>query len=244
MRISILRKIKRTLIVTTTTLTCVLPVWSQTPEPAAVTPNTPNTTDQIQTKADHKTTAFLKEAARDNDAEIGLAEVGARQAQNADLKSYCEMLQKNHAQANKDLAAIAQKYGVGNSDAPTRRDQKEVAKFEKLTGTEFDQKFAEQMLTDHQKAISKYDKASQEIQSADVKQYAETMLPKLREHFQKAADIARTVGVDPSTISTITKKLPAVGGTIETIESSHGASEKIKQEDTSKVLQKDQIPKP
>src|SRR5690242_19285497 len=100
------------------------------------------------------------------------------------------------------------------------------------------------MLTDHQKAISKFDKASQELQSADVKQYAETMLPKLREHFQKAADIARTVGVAPSTISAIAKKLPAVGGTIETIQSSHGAGEKIQQEDTSKVLQKDQIPKP
>jgi putative membrane protein len=241
MRISILRNIKRTLIVTTTTLTCVLPVWSQTPEPGAVTATA---TDRIETKADHKTTAFLKEAARDNTAEIGLAEVGARQAQNAELKSYCEMLQKDHARANKDLDAIAQKYDVATNQSPARRDEKEVAKFEKLTGTEFDQKFAEQMLTDHQKTISKYDKASQELQAADVKQYAQTMLPKLREHFQKAADIARTVGVDPSTISAITKKLPAVGGTIETIESSHGAGEKVQQQDASKVLQKDEIPKP
>jgi putative membrane protein len=241
MRISILSNIKRTLIVTTTALTCGLPVWSQTPEPAGVTTTPP---DRILTKADHITTAFLKEAARDNAAEIGLAEVGARQAQNAELKSYCEMLQKDHAQVNKDLEGIAQRYGVATNQSPTRRDEKEVAKFEKLTGSEFDQKFAEQMLTDHQKAISKYEKASQDLQAAEVKQYAETMLPKLRDHFQKAADIARTVGVDPSTISAITKKLPAVGGTIETIESSHGAGEKVQQQDTSKDLQKDETPKP
>jgi len=195
-------------------------------------------------KADHKTTAFLKEAARDNDAEIGLAEVGARQGQNADLKSYCEMLQKDHAQAKGNLEAISQKYGVDTNQAQARRENREVAKFEKLTGTEFDQKFAEQILSDHQKRISKYNKAASELQAADVKQYAETMLPKLREHFQKASDIAKAVGVDPATISSITKKLPAVGGTADSIQTIQGTGQNAQQGDASKDLLKNETPKP
>jgi putative membrane protein len=235
-----LRNIKRSVILTTAAISCALPVWSQTPE----TPGTTTTTTEpTQTKADHKTTAFLKEAARDNDAEIALAEVGVRQAQNAELKSYCEMLQKEHTQVSKDLEAIAQKSGAGTNQALTWREKREVARFEKLSGTQFDQKFAEQILSDHQKTISKYDKAAQELQAGDGKQYAVTMLPKLREHFEKASELARTVGVDASTISSITKKLPAVGGTGDASETLKGAGEKDQPADTSKDLPKDETPK-
>ncbi len=244
MRTSILIDIKKTIILTMAAASCALPVWSQTaPIPGA----TPSASDQTQVKADHKTSAFLKEAWHDNDAEVTLAGVGERLAQNAELKSYAELLRKDHTQANKDLLPIAQKYGVTIDQSPSRKDQREVTKFEKLSGTEFDQKFAELMMTDHAKVINKYTKASQDIQQIDVKQYADTMLPKLREHFQKAVEIARTVGVDSDTISSISKKLPAVGGTGDTTESTRGTgvstTEKNQPDDSSKELPKDESPK-
>jgi hypothetical protein len=147
-------------------------------------------------------------------------------------------MQKDHAQANKDLQPLAQKYGVTEEQSMLR--QHEVNKFSKeSTGAEFDKKLATEMLKDHQKDIAKFEHASTKLQETDVKQYAENMLPKLREHLQHAATVARAVGVDESTISSAMSKAAAVGGTSDTEQSGtgSGSSEKTDQGSGAKQIQ-------
>lgn len=173
------------------------------------------------TSASHSAKSFIKEAFRDNEMEVEMGGIGASKAQNADLKSFAQLIQKDHTQANKELEPLAQKYGVELEQSKLREHT--VNKFEKETsGAEFDKKFATEMLKDHQKAISKFEKAAAKLQEADVKQYAENMLPKLREHLQKAETVARQVGVDQSTISSYTKTSGGLGGTSDTQESTTG----------------------
>ena len=186
------------------------------------------TTESTSTSGDHAAKSFIKQAFQDNQMEIDLANVGISKAQNAELKSFCEQIQKDHTQANQQLQPLAQKYGV--NEQPSRFGERSVTKFEKETsGPEFDKKFATEMLKGHQKDIAKFERAANKLQEADVKQYAETMLPKLREHLQHAETVARAVGVDQSTISSIMSKTPAVGGTTETEESSTGTGTTGKQ---------------
>src|SRR6185369_9911327 len=83
-------------------------------------------------------------------------------------------------------------------------------------------------LKNHQKDIAKFEKASSKVQEADVKQYAESMLPKLREHLQHAATVAGSVGVDQSTISSVMSKAPSVGGTTDTQETTTGKASSTK----------------
>jgi len=128
------------------------------------------------------------------------------------LKAFCKQLQEDHTKANQELQPLAQKYGV--TEKASMREH-EVNKFEKETaGPEFDKKFATEMIKDHQKEIKKFERAISKLQEADVKQYAESMLPKLREHLQKAETVAAAVGVDQSTITSLTRNSP-VGGTAE-----------------------------
>jgi putative membrane protein len=173
------------------------------------------------TSGDHSAKSFIKQAFRDNQMEIDMAAVGASKAQNAELKSFCQQLQQDHTKANQELQPIAQRYGVAEEQSKLREHA--VNKFDKETaGPEFDKKFATEMLRDHQKDINKFEKAAAKLQEADVKQYAENMLPKLREHLQKAETVARSVGVEQSTISSIMSKTSAVGGTTETETSTTG----------------------
>lgn len=175
-------------------------------------------------KADHKTVSFLKEAARGNDLEIALAELGSRKAQNSELKSFCQMLQQDHTQAAQQLQPIAQKYGVAIDQSLKHKENREVTKLEKESGANFDREFATLMLKDHQKDIEKYQDAANKLQEADVKQYAQTILPKLREHFQHAETVAKAVGVDQSTISSYSKKVgEAMGGAGSEDKSSTGS---------------------
>ncbi|HWH71600.1 MAG TPA: DUF4142 domain-containing protein, partial [Candidatus Sulfotelmatobacter sp.] len=132
--------------------------------------------------------------------------------------------QTDHKQANEQLRPIAQKYGVALDQSLTRHEQKELHKFEKMTGKDFDQRFATRLLKEHQKSINRFEQESTQTQAADVKQYVQTMLPKLQQHFQHAETVARAVGVDQSTISSIAKKTHgAMGGTSETQPMQSGA---------------------
>lgn len=166
-------------------------------------------------KADSKSINFIKEAAQDNETEISLGQIGAQKGQNPELKTFAQKLQQDHTQANQQLQPLAQKYGVSIDQSLKGKERREVSKLDKeQAGQKFDQAFAEFMLKNHQKDIERFQQAAAELQDPDVRQYASSMLPKLREHFDHAVTVAKAVGVDQSTISSYQKKLPgAVGGT-------------------------------
>jgi putative membrane protein len=172
-----------------------------------------STTSTVE-KADHKTTSFIKDAARDNELELALTEIGNRKAQNPELKSFIQDMQQDHTLAKQQLQPLAQKYGVAlDETALKEKAQKAAGKLENEFGAEFDKKFSELALKLHQKDIEKYHDAANNLQTPDVRQYAQDMLPKLRQHFQHATTVASAVGVDQATITSYTKKLPpAVGG--------------------------------
>jgi len=194
------------------------------------------------TTSDHTAKSFIKEAFRDNQMEADLANVGIQKAQNTDLKSFCQHMQQAHTQANTQLQPLAQKYGVAEEQSKIR--EREVTKFEKeSSGPDFDKKLATEFLKNHEKAISKFEKASK-LEETDVRQYAETMLPKLREHLQHAATVAQAVGVDQSTISSALSKASAVGGTRETQESGTGTATSGKTDQGSGVKQLQQSTTP
>ncbi len=180
-------------------------------------------------KLNSSASRFIKEAARGNDMEISMGEIGARKAQNPELKAFCEQLQQDHTKANEQLKPIAQKYGVTIEQSQGRHHEHELTSLDKeASGAKWDQKFATEMLKDHQKDIQKYERASSEIQQPDLKQYVQQTLPVLQQHFQRAETVAKAVGVSDSTISSYAKKLPAsVGGTSDqNFKSQQGAGAK------------------
>src|SRR5690242_10247108 len=65
---------------------------------------------QEHSAAGAKEAGFIRDAARANDSEVALAEIGVSKAQNADLKTFCQQMQQDHIQANKNLQPLAQKY--------------------------------------------------------------------------------------------------------------------------------------
>lgn len=181
------------------------------------------TTSTDNAKLSSKGASFVKEASAGNQSEIALAQLAQTKAQNPEIKTLAEMLQKDHQQAQEKLQTIAQAHGVALDNSPTWTQKRAQGKLEKLSGAEFDQQYAKDMLEDHAADIKKFEKASQNVEDTDVKQYATEILPKLQAHLQHTVAAAKSVGVDESTISSYTKDMPAVGGTIDNSESSRGA---------------------
>lgn len=193
----------------------------------------------------HSLTAksFLKEAVEGNLAEVALAEVAARKAQNPQVKQLAQMLQQDHRKANQQLEPIAQAHGISMNQSLEAKHQKKLDRFQQLSGSEFDKEYTKDMLKDHQKDIAKYERAAQQIQESDVQQYAQTTLPKLRQHLQHAQQAALAAGIDQSTITSILNKSPeSVGGTSEQQEKETGSSSS--QEQPQPQVPQSQAPTP
>jgi putative membrane protein len=174
------------------------------------------------TSFSHEASSFIKEASEANQGEIALAQLAQQKAQSPEVKQLAQMIQSDHQQAQDKLQTIAQSHGVTLDQGLTWSQKRAQGKLEKLNGTDFDQQYAKDMLEGHVATLNKFQKASQDIQEADVKQYALDNLPKLEEHLQHTESAAKAVGVDPATISSITSKAPPMGGVGEHQESGMG----------------------
>ncbi len=63
----------------------------------------------------------------------------------------------------------------------------------KLKGSAFDQAYAKDMVSGHQKAIEQFEMEAKNGQDADVKAWAEKSLPTLREHLELAQAAVKDV---------------------------------------------------
>lgn len=169
-----------------------------------------------------KASSFVKAASEGNQGEIAMAQLAQQKSQNSDIKNLAQTIQNDHQQAQEKLQTIAQTHGLTLDQGLSWSQKRSQAKLEKLSGADFDQQYAKDMLEDHVSDLKKFQKASEQIEETDVKQYAQDTLPKLQQHLEQAKTAAKAVGVDESTISSITSKAPAMGGTGEKQETGRG----------------------
>lgn len=141
-----------------------------------------------------------------------MAQLAQEKSQNPEIKQLAQMIQTDHQQSQDRLQTIAQAHNVTLDHGLTWSQKRAQGKLEKLSGTDFDQQYAKDMLEGHVANLNRFQKASDQIQETDVKQFALDNIPKLQEHLQKAESTAKAVGVDPATISSYTSKAPAMGG--------------------------------
>jgi putative membrane protein len=68
-----------------------------------------------------------------------------------------------------------------------------INKMSALSGADFDRKYMEHMVKDHEKDVAAFERESNKGDDADVKAWAAKTLPTLREHLQMARDTAAKV---------------------------------------------------
>jgi putative membrane protein len=156
---------------------------------------------------DHKDLSFLKEAAQSGQAEVQMGAMAAGKAQNQQVKQLAEHLQQDHSKANQELTELAQTKGVTLPTEPPRKEERMETRLQDKTGADFDKAFAEHAIKDHEKDITKYEKALQSCKDPEVKAFIEKNLPVLRQHLQMARNAGSAVGVDQKVLSSADKFL-------------------------------------
>jgi putative membrane protein len=136
--------------------------------------------------------AFITKAIQGNLAEVQMGQLAQEKSQNADVKSFGQMLVKDHGDANAKATDVANQLGVTPPQEPSQKQKADYAKMSKLAGEAFDKQFASHMVMDHKKDIKEY--------QADTKKkdatadYASQTLPTLQKHLETAEGLTKSAG--------------------------------------------------
>ena len=150
--------------------------------------------------------SVINNAGKMNLAVQKVADLAQQKAQSPELKQFAQTLKQDHQKWQQDLERIAQKHSVTLPTSVDAKCQEEISKLQALSGAEFDKEFAKGSLEGHAMAVAQLQQASTAVQDQDVKQYAQKLLAKLKEHQRTSRQIAQSVGIDQTTITSIESK--------------------------------------
>lgn len=135
---------------------------------------------------------FITKAGQDGKAEVSLATLAEKKAENERVKQFAARMIRDHTSANNELSAIAQKKNVEIGDIPA--EKKAMAdKLGAMDAKGFEQAYMSHMVEDHEKAVELFTRGSNST-DADVKAFASKTLPTLKEHLAEAQRVAKEVG--------------------------------------------------
>ena len=129
---------------------------------------------------------FVRGAATSSANEIAAGKVAQQKATDPAVRAYAAQMIKDHTDATTQLKAIAGTKGVSVGEAPDAAHVAIVAKMSAMTGAEFDRAYMQQMVTDHQLTVALFDKETQTGVDTDLRTFAGTTLPILRQHLDMA----------------------------------------------------------
>ena len=132
--------------------------------------------------------SFLTDVIEGGNTEVALGKLAQTQSKNPDIKKFGQMLVTDHSKANQDAMALAKKLNI-NAPTGMGSHQSTYDKLKGLTGDDFDREFVENMVSDHEKDVSTFQKESQNSSDADVKAFATKTLPVLQKHLDTVKGI-------------------------------------------------------
>lgn len=134
---------------------------------------------------------FMKMAAEADMVEAHFGQMAQDQASRQDIKDYGQMLVTDHTANYNDLNALATKAGVDIPKGIDAKDNKKIDAFTKLKGAAFDHRFVAEMIQAHETAIVAFKKEAEHGEDTNVKAFANSTIPKLQDHLEKAKALAK-----------------------------------------------------
>lgn len=156
-------------------------------------PNNGNDNTESNSRMEHQQMAdrkddstFMAKANNINMEEIKLGNLAKDKSSNESVDQLADMIVADHTQNNQNLSGLASKKSIRMTSTLSDDAQDAYNKLNDLSGTDFDNEYADMMVKGHKKAISLFEKDSADINDSDIREYAVNTLPKLRAHLSKA----------------------------------------------------------
>ncbi|HEX4133828.1 MAG TPA: DUF4142 domain-containing protein [Bryobacteraceae bacterium] len=138
---------------------------------------------------------FAREAAMGGMMEVEMGKVAVQKASSEKVKQFGQRMVDDHSKAGDELKGIASK---DNITLPTELDPRHramVNRYSNMSGTAFDRAYMRDMVKDHQSDIADFEKEANNGTSSDLKNWANSTLPTLRDHLRMAKETDTSLGV-------------------------------------------------
>jgi len=172
---------------TTADSTTTAPAGDAMSMPDTAAASAPGTPDPNGPTAPHATDEeFMKSAAHSDQNEIQQSKMALAKGVTGMVKQHAEKMIADHTQSTANLKVIAAKKGIA---LPTDMDAEHKAmapEMEKLSGKDFEAKYMQQMVTDHQKTANTMMAHEKMTQDADLKGFIGKTLPVVQQHLSNA----------------------------------------------------------
>ena len=142
--------------------------------------------------------AFVQKQLAMGTAEVELGKLAQERGTHADVKNYGQMMETDHRMASEELKEIANRadgkpaHDLAQKDAHGEHVElrEELAK---LSGRDFDLRYLDEMIADHEKGIDRLEAQGQGADNPQIREWAGKVLLKMRNHLAKAKAVQETV---------------------------------------------------
>ncbi len=141
---------------------------------------------------------FVREAAIANMAEIEAGKLAQQKASDPKVKQFAQHMVDDHTKASQQLQQLASSKGAQLPGEVDRKHKRLMDKLSKADGDDFDRHYMRAQVDDHEKTVKLFEKEAKNGKDADLKQFADQMVPTLRQHLKEARDVKDDVGKQAS----------------------------------------------
>ncbi|MDX5437294.1 MAG: DUF4142 domain-containing protein [Pontibacter sp.] len=132
---------------------------------------------------------FMTKAASGGMMEVELGRMAQEKGQSQEVKDFGQMMVNDHSKVNDQLKQLAQQKNIMLPDSMGEKHMEQVNELREKTGAEFDKAYMELMVEDHQEDVDMFRNAANNMQDAEVKNFASTTVTTLQQHLDRAKQI-------------------------------------------------------
>jgi len=137
---------------------------------------------------------FVEDASAKGVAEVEAGKLALEKGTAADVKTFADMMVKDHTAANQKLKALADKKNIDVSDDAELLDKAKAMILELRSAKSFDQAYANNQVKAHEATIEIFEDEIKNGEDAELKAFATETLPKLKAHLVEAKKLVAAHG--------------------------------------------------
>lgn len=139
------------------------------------------------------TEEFLAQAVQDSLAEIEMCELALQKTSNEQIKVFAQKMIDDHSQMGREIEQMASRKNLSLPKNMGSEKSSTIQEMSKLSGADFDKKFMEHNVKDHENDIKVFKHYAGQEQDADIKAIAEKGVGILTQHLDMAKDIHKSL---------------------------------------------------
>ena len=135
-----------------------------------------------------KDVKFLINASENNLEQIQLGQLAQQKGTTNHVRELGKTMENAHTKSQKDLTELAKNKNISIPSSSTNDSRDAYKDLNEKSGDDFDKAYANRMVKGQNNTISTYEKALNDFQDSDIKNWVTASLPVMRSNYDRSVD--------------------------------------------------------